>query len=168
MEIIPLIFTILEILIGLTLLTLGLSYIINKAKLKKGEEKPSGETNYIKPLSEQDTAPLLENNFKRIINGNEKSSTTSKNDTDGRKPSRAKGTEKPEERIEDSKILNKRVTVMKNLLKTRTIDEPAKEVEIRTEKRDKSLGDKILDKYVEEDNKDLFTLDVKEKKKKIK
>ncbi|PKL84083.1 MAG: hypothetical protein CVV24_01555 [Ignavibacteriae bacterium HGW-Ignavibacteriae-3] len=169
MEIIPFIFTVLEILIGLTLLTLGLSYIINKTKQNKEEEIPQRRVVYSEPLAEQNAAPLLENNFrKQIIESEDSLSAEMKNQKEIKSSKKIHSKKKPEIRDDNPIILNKRVSVMKNLLKTRTADEPAKSVKIITERRDNSLRGDILDKYIEEDNKDLFTLDVKEKKKKTK
>ena len=168
MEIVPIITNALVIVLVLTLLTLAISYLYNKVK-KEETDKPI--KNNHKPLEQEekieDHLKPIPRPFadKKVISPGEK-----KKEEDQRKPAArnsskqisGKNTGKPQNQ-------NKRLTILKNLAnerKQKTITQDSKK-KIDNE-HSNSLGGEILDKYLEEDDKSMYTLNVKERKEKPK
>jgi len=170
MEIVPIISAALIIVLALTLLTLAISYFYNKVKLKKGETvKPQKNSFRQLELEEkiEDHLKPIPRPFadKKVIPAGEK-----KKEEDQKKPAveisskqiSGKNTDKP-------KNQNKRLTILKNLANDRKQETKIQDSKKKIENEPaNSLGGEILDKYFEEGDKNMYTLNVKEKKDKTK
>jgi hypothetical protein len=167
MELIPIIYTVLIIVIVLTVATLTISYISFKVKTRKngtlnGEKAEIKRSVPVHKIIPVPAAPVKNQSVKPHH------ASHAKKTRDGEKPSRkTSAKEKTKSRGKSQSDRNERLSVMKNLSDPASKNTKTKETPTNTVKHHvKSLGDDILDKYVEENDKDLFTLNVKEKKKK--
>lgn len=170
MEIIPIIYTALEIVFVLTLFTLAFSYFYNKVKVKKGRTvKP--HKNNPKQLEQKE---IIEDHLKPIpkpFTDQKGKSVDEKGQNEDQKKQVGKIStqQKVGKNTEKPKIRNKRLIILKNLA-----DNPKKETKIQGAKKkvengpSNSLGGEILDKYVEEGDRNMYTLNVKVKKEKPK
>ncbi|MHB8905563.1 MAG: hypothetical protein ACYC4T_02595 [Melioribacteraceae bacterium] len=170
MEIVPIIYTALEIVLVLTLFTLAFSYLYNKVKLKKRETvKPQKNSldqleqeekieDHLKPIPR----PFAD---KKVIPTGEK-----KKEEDQKKPAvRISSKQVSEKNTGKSKNQNKRLTILKNLANDRKQETKIQDSKKKIENEPaNSLGGEILDKYFEEGDKNMYTLNVKEKKEKTK
>jgi hypothetical protein len=166
MEIIPIIYTTLEIVIGLTFFTLLISYFYNKVKPNNGIHSKPYKNNPKQPDQEE----IIEDHLKPIprpfadkikLPAEEKK----KNVDSKKQPGKISSPQKADKSSEKPKSRNKRLTILKNLS-----DNPKPEVKIQDVKKKtvnepaNSLRGEILDKYVEENNSDMFTLKVTKEK----
>jgi hypothetical protein len=169
MELIPIIYTVLEIVAGLAVITLVISYIAFKAKQKN---QTNISTSIVKPHKlniEPKHVQIQHNNFEKKIIKKEKPAQT---DNKIREEKKSTGKESHGSRIKHNEqkpeFRNDRISVLENLEspKPAAIPESSGKKNKAVNTTGQSLGDNILDKYVEENGKDMFTLSVKEKKEK--
>ena len=166
MEIIPIIYTVLEIALVLTVFTLAFSYFNNKLKQRKGET-----VKVPKIISRQiEQEEIIEDHLKPIprpFSNNKEKPVDEKKIIEDQKEAKRKLPEhgKTDRKTNTSKNQNKRISILKNLS-----PDQRKGIKIQEVKKDiskeqlNSLGGEILDKYVEEDDPKLYTLNVKAKK----
>ncbi|MFA7229280.1 MAG: hypothetical protein WC061_09615 [Melioribacteraceae bacterium] len=167
MELIPIIYTVLVIVVVLTVITLTFSYISFRVKQKKHDSERIAKTESVKFEPVQKIRPVPVHSPHKQTSGKE-SHTPAKKVKVHEKPSRKTSSkEKSSSKSKGHVTRSDRISVMKNLSTSATKEEPVKKPYAKPDKNNsKSLGDDILDKYVEEEDKNLFTLKVKDKKKK--
>ncbi|MCX6171158.1 MAG: hypothetical protein NTX65_17630 [Ignavibacteriales bacterium] len=170
MEIVPIISTALIIVLLLTLLTLALSYFYNKVKLKNGETvKPLKNSH--KQLEQEE---IIEDHLKPIprpfADKKEKSIAEKEKGEDQKKDiGKISAQQKADNNTDKPKNRNKRLTILKNLTENAKQETKIKDSKKKIENEPtNSLGGEILDKYVEENDSSLYTLNVKAKKEKPK
>jgi hypothetical protein len=170
MEIIPIIYTVLEIALFLTIITLAFSFFNNKIKQRKGETTKVPTVNSKKIEQEE----IIEDHLKPIprpyANNREKPAEEKDVIANPKKPAKkVPPQEKPGEKNNASKSPNKRILILKNLSPNPKKETKIQEVKKNIEKEQlNSLGGEILDKYVEEEDPKLYTLNVKVNKDKSK
>jgi hypothetical protein len=201
MELIPIIYTVLKIVVVLTIITLTVSYIGYRIRQKKGGPDTSNDenANYFQPIAKISTPvqPDLRPNEVRSVpkpnaakliskENEEKSSlkpvgsiqVSKPNESRQEKPKVKKKDDssrrlshkyppkyKAEEHTERPKIQNERIAVIKKLSNQQiddVITPSEKKKTIKTQAN--TLTDDILDKYMEDENSDMFTLKVKKNK----
>jgi hypothetical protein len=175
MELVPIIFTTLKIVLVIAILVIGFSYVSYKIKLKRGtivlpgkgltktgeitEKSVKKIINRItKPLPPPE--PLLQNPlFKEEVNNPQQKSK--QKETHKKNPKESKHASNSE-RIEIVKSLTpKSSRVAKN--QNDMVNDTSKEKTSAQDKNVSSLGDKILDKYSEDDINEMYTLNTKKK-----
>jgi len=167
MELIPVIYTVLKIVVVLTILSLTVSYISNRIRQRKGENVTNNNENayLFEPIVKVVTP--LKSDLKPIEARQEKSVREKKKDDSQRRHAHKDPSKhKVEPRTDKPRIKNERISVLKNLSSPSRKEELPKETKSRKGKdQSQSLGDDILDKYFEEDDNDMFTLKVKNEEK---
>jgi hypothetical protein len=174
MELVPIIFTTLKIVLVAAILVIGFSYISYKIKLKKGIIEQPG-----RPLKK--TAEIAEKSVKSIINRITKpvpppepllqNPLFKSEENKQKKPiqkeavKKKKEVQKPEsnsERIEIVKSLTPKASGSRKILVEKKA-EIQNESKTESNKNKSTLGDQILDKYAEDDKSEMFTLNIHKK-----
>lgn len=175
MELVPIIFTTLKIVLVLAVLVIGFSYISYRIKLKRGIIEQPG-----KPLNK--TAEIAEKSVKSIINRITKpipppepllQNPLFKSEEDKPKKPIQKEPVKKKKEVQKPETNSERIEIVKSLT-PKSSSSGKKQVEEKTEKQKESkpdsnankstLGDQILDKYAEDDKGEMFTLNINKKK----
>lgn len=213
MELIPIIYTVLKIVVVLTIITLTVSYvgyrmrqkrglnvvnnsenekylqpivkvsIPSNSEVKSGDAKPIQKQNDIKPIPKQNGSQQISrpDESRKVAKPDEPQPVANSNERREEKPNRDRRKEdstrrntrkdsskrNEEKRIERPRIQNERISVLKNLSAQQTKETlpPLPKAKKKTTKdQTKALGDDILDKYLEDEDHDMFTLKVKKKK----
>lgn len=170
MEIIPIIYTALEIVFVLTLFTLAFSYFNNKVKQRNGETVKPQENN----SNQLEQEEVIEDHLKPIprpfTDKKKRPVEEKRKDEDQKKPAgKISSQQKARKNTGKPKNRNKRITILKNLASDQKQEIKVHEVKKKIEKeQSNSLGGEILDKYVEEGDRNMYTLSVKVKKEKPK
>lgn len=194
MELIPIIYTVLEIVVVLTILTLAVSYIGYKMRQKReitvNNYKPNA--NLFEPLV-KDASPLKydrrQNDGKLADNPNETKPVSKKNaaapvlkqvdekkenstkgkkkdDINNRPPQKDHSKQKIEPRAAKPKINNDRISVLKNLSTPNAEEDISKTKSVKSSgDKIQTFGDDILGKYMEDGDNDMFTLKITKKAK---
>ncbi len=176
MELIPIIYTILKIVVVLTILTLSISYIGFKVKQRKGENIIGKDKNatFLEPISKIEIPlPSNPNPIKVYHEAKPKeveknrSGSQKKKDEIRRKPSQKDSPKrKAENKRPEPRIQNNRISVLKNLSTLNPKENIVDEIKVKTGKEQiQTLGDDVLEKYVEDGDNDMFTLKVTKKEK---
>ncbi len=181
MELIQIIYTVLKIVAVLTIITIGTSYAVYKFRQKKGVEDSSIKTvakpaikieNIVKKVELRITKPL---HFQ--VKPEQIQSKPVKKEQPKPEIEKVKIDQKKKEiknyRTEKEKIKNERIEIVKNLTsKNKPIELPTtetkegKKLSTKEEIKLNTLGDQIIDKYIDEEDKEFYTLNVKDKKSK--
>ena len=172
MELIPIVYTALFIVAALTLVVILSSYISYRVKVRNGTvDKPSIDVpahhqNPIKKAVQRITKPIMYPEFQKEKLSSNKPVEKSTHPQEKSVP--IKKTEKkiePKEKIKDPvnriEVLNSNRSLIKEIVEPK-IDIPAKLVQ--DDKKLKTLGDDVLDKYSDDKNDGMFTLNVKNNK----
>jgi hypothetical protein len=182
MELVPIVITVLEIVTVLALLTLTISYFLFRIRQKtqpsisskpedmkpqfvgRGLKRLTQMTREILPLVKQEEPKRPPVQKKRV----EEKRSEERRPQERKSQSREKRYEEKrpdEQRIERKEEINsRRIEVMKNL-SNQNLPSPQKEERELTKQRAEmnSLGNDILDKYVDEDTSNLFALKTNKK-----
>ena len=192
MELIPIIYTVLEIVVALTIIALAVSYIGSKMRQKRDLNVTGTNHNadLLAPIvidKPPKPAPIKQNNDRQYSPPKEaKLVSKLKHQEDGLKPigiskeNSIKEREKKISPLKDShkdspkrkaeqhtpkpKIQNERLSILTNL--SSEIEEDEKPKTAKVKKRSdqvRTLGDDILGKYMEDNENDMFTLKVTKK-----
>ena len=175
MEVIPIIYTVLIIVVLLTIFTLIVSTIGYKMRQRNSENvrNNNGNTNLFEPIVKVVTplkSDLKPNEAKPVSRPSEvvpeKSVREKKKDDSQRRPAHKDPSKhKVEPRTDKPRIQNERISVLKNLSAQRTQEVILPKTNTKTTKdQTRTLGDDILDKYMEDKDSDMFTLKVKKNK----
>ena len=213
MELIPIIYTVLKIVVVLTIITLTVSYVgyrlrqrkslnvVNNSEnekflqpivkisapsnseIKSGDSRPYQKKNDVKSVPKQNGSQqiLKPAEPRRVSSPDELRRESKPNEKKEEKPNRDRRKEdspkRPahkdsskhdeEKRIERPRVLNERISVLKNLSAQHTKETlpPLPKAKKKTTKdQTQALGDDILDKYIEDEDHDMFTLKVKKNK----
>jgi hypothetical protein len=176
MELVPIIYTVLQIVAVLALVVIGLSFIIYKIKLKNNTtDKPASAFAQPAIKAEQTVRKVVQRITKPIQypqqpipkkaeqpktkKAPEKVRTTPKRND----PPKSK-TKKHDTRIDRIEIVKSLSPQIRGKEKPEFKHEPSKKKKLTSSKNISSLGDEILDKYAEDENNEMFTLDTKNKK----
>ncbi len=182
MELVPIIYTALKIVAAFAIVTITISYFIYKFKQKRGIE---GETARIIAQPVISTEKTVKKVVQRITKPLHYDHIPEKphrkpshiNQVSSKKVEKEKRVEKKHEvKTKKSESINhqkERIEIVKNLtsknVKTQNeVPLPHKEISKRTtdEKKLNTLGEDIIEKYIDEDDKEFYTLNVKDKKNK--
>ena len=184
MELIPIIYTVLKIVVVLTILTLTISFIGYKLRQRKGENGTinNKNANLFEPI-EKAITPLksdLKSNEARSVSKPREARPVSKSnearqeklvgeknkdDNQRRHAHKDPSKHKVEPHTDKPRIQNERILVLKSLSTPRAKEEMPKKTKTKTGKdQTRALGDDILDKYMEDEDNDMFTLKVKKNK----
>lgn len=175
MELVPIIFTTLKIVLVLAVLVIGFSYISYRIKLKKGIiEQPGKQLNK--------TAEIAEKSVKSIINRITKpipppepllQNPLFKSEEDKPKKPVQKQTAKKKKEVPKQESNSERIEIVKSLT-PKASSTTKKQIEEKAEKQKESkpdsiinkstLGDQIIDKYAEDDKGEMYTLNIDKKK----
>lgn len=193
MEIIPIIYIVLIIAVVLTIVTLTISFFTSRLKHKKDTDivknnvgsdfikseakintpiKSSPNSSDVRPvLKQNELRPVLkQGEVKTVSKGNEVRTDISvsqkkRNDSHKKPAQRNYTSEQSEPLDEKPRIKNERISVLKNLSTQRKQEVlPQKAKEKTNKDQSHALGDDILDKYVEEDGNNMFTIKVPKQK----
>lgn len=175
MELIPIIFTTLKIVLVIAILVIGFSYISYRIKLKKGIIEQPGK-------SLNNTTGIAEKSVKSIINRITKTipppepilqNPLFKSDEDKPKKPIQKETVKKKKEVQKQDTNSERIEIVKSLTpkasgsgkkQVKEKNEKQKEIKPDSSTHKSTLGDQILDKYAEDDKGEMFTLNINKKK----
>lgn len=171
MELIPIIYAVLELVVVLTIFTLIVSYIGSRMRQRKGGNVTNNleSAGLLQPIVKI-VAPLksdLEKDEKKPIlipneARQEKSKDKNKDESQRKHSPKSPAKQKAKPPAEKSRINNERISVLKNLAAQSAQEVKHRKTQSRTGKNQiKALGDDILDKYMEDDDNDMYTLKVK-------
>lgn len=181
MELIPIIYTVLKIVAVLAIATISTSFILYKYRQKKGVENKILKTaaqpaikieNIVKKDIPRITRPLHFEGKPEQIHPKPVKKEQPKPEIDKIKIDQKKKDNKSH-KSEKEKLKNERIEIVKNLTpKNKPIEPPTtetkkgKKLSTREEMKLNTLGDQIFDKYIDEEDKEYYTLNVKDKKSK--
>lgn len=180
MELVPIIYTALKIVAAFAIITITISYFIYRFKQKRGIE---GETARIIAQPVISTEKTVKKVVQRITKPLHYDHIPEKphhkplqaNQANLQKAEKEKHIEKKHvvktKKSESTNHQKERIEIVKNLTPKNVKDKnetplPHKEIPKRTtsEKKLNSLGEDIIEKYIDEDDKEFYTLNVKDKK----
>lgn len=181
MELIPIIYTVLKIVAVLAIATISTSFILYKYKQKKGVENKILKTaaqpaikieNTVKKDLPRITRPLHSEGKPEKIQPKPVKKEQPKPEIDKVKIDHKKK-EIKNYKSEKEKIKNERIEIVKNLTpKNKPVEPPTtetkkgKKLSTKEEMKLNTLVDEIIDKYIDEEDKEYYTLNVKDKKSK--
>ncbi len=168
MELIPIIYTVLEIVVAITAVTLIVSYLGYKFKQKeRAAITPEKQASEIKLPAPKAVAKPQSIPQKPQIKKKAPQPASRLTKEQRKTKSKSSTKEQPKHKGKEIPGHNKRIEIMKNLRNTKTKDNQFKsDAEQKPKTRISSLGEDILGKYAGEDDKNLYTLNVPDKKKK--
>lgn len=173
MELIPIIYTVLKIVAVLSFVTIAVSYFLYKTRQSRGKVASSGHR-IIQPATPERSMIKI---IKRITKTRphplpaDKSSLRSRKADNTKVKPIIKEPDSQKKQIEKQEFKTARITVIKNLEPQKTQTDHT-DAEKQTTQKTKipaeetqlsSLGDKILDKYDEDNGNDMYALNVKKK-----
>lgn len=175
MELVPIIVSALQIVAALAVVAITFSYITYKIKLKKGIIEPPEKRlaqpvvyaeKSVKRIVERITKPIPPQNPPQLIKPEIEKKV--KLDPSTQRP--VKSIEKQKTKQRPKAQNSDRLEVVKSLKPNLTVEEPVEKKPEKPsnlsnnsveEKNMASLGDKILDKYAEDDSSEMYTLNTK-------
>lgn len=166
MELVPIIIAALEVVSALTILTLIISYVRYRMKLKSSVNTKVEPKFDLKPNFDQSRLNKVTRSKKEIANIPKQVNPPLKH-----KPQKAVK-EKPKEAVQVKQkpvveLNSKRLKVIKNLPAQSGSRKESHDKESLKEKKNLStLGDNIIEKYVDDDDANLFNLETNKEKKK--
>jgi len=180
MELVPIIYTVLKIVAVLAIVTISISYFIYKIKQKRGTEEPAlvrsiaGPENTVRKVVQRITRPLHQDHKAEQRIQHKVSPEKSEHKQDEVKIKReVKKQERKAHSTEKNIPQKERIAIVKNLKPQNQDNQnkyhaPTKEIKHKPteDKKLNTLGDEIIDKYIDEDDKEFYTLNVNDKKNK--
>lgn len=175
MELIPIIYTVLEIVVVLTILTLSISSISYRMKQRRSEKviNNNDNSNLLEPsLKVEPPLKLVKKTIEvrsvqKPMEAIKEKSVREKKSYEHRESPLQKSSSKHKTDSNDEKprIQNGRISVLKNLSSSPAQDKIPNESKGKTDRDQiRTLGEDILDKYAEENDNEMFTLKVQKQK----
>jgi len=185
MELVPIIYSVLQIVIVLAFFTIVISYTIYKIRQKNGlVETPAQRLanpviraeESVKKVVQRITKPIhyhpQENPIQKeqiIVPQQHKENVERRKDHHHKSESKRKDSHHSSDRKEKPKPGGDRIEIVKNLTpgkpeQEKDIRKPKKKIDAKPpeEKKLGTLGDDVIDKYSDDEDNDMFTLNVKE------